>query len=494
MASPATNTGFTFGSSNHTGPNAAPFNGTAAPAPFSFSSASSFSFGSGAAASTDKNEPFVFGSKPAESGDKSQPFVFGSGSAEAKMAAPFVFGASGTTVTDKSYSPAGNVTTGTLLEKQEELRAVSKSIDGSAKAPDTDSKRLVHEKMAALNASFAKTLKSTGILDYSYDKKVDEFMANITDLTAICKAYIDFASTISQSKTADTKSETKAVVPGPAEKKENVGAVKMAFSFGQNPKEGSSSASAFKTVTPSFKFGTETSEPRKEEPAKPAENTPFKFSFGNTAPTTPAFKFGSETAAASTNKAITTPFTFGSSLSQDSKPAFGAAGTSSAFAAAISQGPQVTKATEEEEENDEDGDALPVEQKTEEQIAKLKTGAGEENEDTVAEVNCKIYIYGEGGNFKEFGINILKLNKAKDGSMWRFLARQTSTGKETLNSRLSAQSTIRIEGEKKKDIMLLNPALIDGKATFVKYAIRVKDSDIASTFVKQVEKAIAELK
>lgn len=312
------------------------------------------------------------------------------------------------------------------------------------------------------------------------------------------------------------------IEPKVIEPKQEIVAPSTSFSFGNG-----STTNFAKTETPSatattpfasFSFGagnsfSSTSTATEEKPS--VAFTPFSFGSSSkaepsnvpeTAPVTAAapaaFSFGSTaTTGTESSPFAFKPFSFGAASTLAEQPAateapklsFGSTNTTalptfSFGAAAGSTGgfsfnvPAVTAAASKAEQSGGEDDEIPAEEAesfniTRSNSEQFKTGAGEENESSMHEERCKLYMGDSTGGWTDLGVGIFKINRYNNETgKSRVLCRTEGNGKVILNTLVSVPGTEVSGYEGKKEVALLafGP---EGKLT--KYLIRVKNVDLA---------------
>jgi hypothetical protein len=104
----------------------------------------------------------------------------------------------------------------------------------------------------------------------------------------------------------------------------------------------------------------------------------------------------------------------------------------------------------------------------------------------VCEARCKLYRHeatDDGGKLADLGVNVLKVNRNKDGTS-RLLSRLETTGTITLNARINANTVVKIVGEKRKDLSVVIAEMRAGKPVLSRYSIRCKDEVVAASLDK----------
>jgi hypothetical protein len=230
------------------------------------------------------------------------------------------------------------------------------------------------------------------------------------------------------------------------------------------------------TSTQSFSFGTKLTE-SVDKPATAAPGaTPFSFTAPSSFTAPPSF---------ATPSSFTTPFSFNASAqpfdpkTEDAKPfqfSFGA--------------PQPSFGTPAQQTVDLTGDDDGIPSGEEESFANTRsnmdlitTGAGEEEEETLAAERCKLFVFS--GGWTDLGVCILKINKRLD-SRNRVLARMEGSGKILLNSWIGKDVQVEwIEGKKEFSLLCVNQ---DGKPA--KYLVRCKEAELAEKLSRQLKSLI----
>lgn len=235
--------------------------------------------------------------------------------------------------------------------------------------------------------------------------------------------------------------------------------------------------------------------PLKMPTQAPQEPKPFAFTMSQTTPMAKTeagtasqapFVFNAPTEQSKPDASgPTKPFSF--AFSQESQPS---AEPSKPFAFSFNTpapsafgllSPEPTQ-TQKEGEADDDAPLEPA------QIGVIRTGAGEEGEQCMAEVRVKLFTFEKADGWVDLGVGILKVNQRKEeGAMPnRILCRTEASGAILLNSAISKDVTKVEFSEGKRDLKLHCVNQLGKMAT---YMVRTKDGDQA----KQVADAINSL-
>lgn len=186
----------------------------------------------------------------------------------------------------------------------------------------------------------------------------------------------------------------------------------------------------------------------------------------------PSFSFGglaSSSSAATTTAATPFSFSFSTPL-----PSF------STLTQQTSGGANGPAAHDEDEEGIPEGEEASFSgERTNTEL--IKRGAGEENEETLAEERIKLFSLerDSGGGWKDLGVAIAKVNRTQDTDKRRLLARSEGTGKVLLNTWISGAATKVDHIEGKKDFTLI---CVGAEGKPLQYLIRCKEPAQAASF------------
>jgi len=266
------------------------------------------------------------------------------------------------------------------------------------------------------------------------------------------------------------------------------------FSFGVGPIDEPKSEA--KLAKPLFSFAADP--PSKlEETSTTTIEKPALFSFS-----LPKNEAAASTIGVEMSPAPTKPFNFslgaGAVGLTPDKPAlpafsFGAAPINNgAFSFAF---PQPTQAVVSDNEDDEDG--IPAEEQESFSLTRntseaLKTGAGEENEATVHEQRCKVFLSDREKGWIDLGVVVFKVNRDQRpdaAGQSRILCRAEGSGRIVLNARITAIGTEATPLPGKKEVALLVFGGADGKPQ--KYLIRVKTLEEAGHLHKAIQDEVS---
>lgn len=195
-----------------------------------------------------------------------------------------------------------------------------------------------------------------------------------------------------------------------------------------------------------------------------------------------AFSFGSGNVTTSQSE---TPFSSGFKFGQ-----FGSDNSALKSSKNIAAVPEPSKTfVNDEVEGDESKN-----HRTKEQEEKLITGAGEENEDSLQEINCKIWKFKGKSNedYIDYGVNVLKIKRSKnDSKVMRLLARQPGNGKVSLNCLIVDKIMHMVVGKKQKHVNMILPELDEhGKPGISRYAALCKTAEDAKKFSDTLQECI----
>lgn len=220
----------------------------------------------------------------------------------------------------------------------------------------------------------------------------------------------------------------------------------------------------------------------------PVTTAPAAFSFGSTSTTAAdngplafkPFSFGASSTTTTDQPSGTTEapkFSFGSTTST-TLPTF-SFGSSGGFAFNV---PSASATTSKADQSCGEDDEIPAEEAESFNIKRsnseqFKTGAGEENESSLHEERCKVFMMdmnpeSSSGGWIDLGVGIFKINRYNNETgKSRILCRTEGNGKVILNTLISVpgMDVSSMEGKKEVALLAFGP---DGKPT--KYLIRVK--------------------
>ncbi len=209
--------------------------------------------------------------------------------------------------------------------------------------------------------------------------------------------------------------------------------------------------------------------------AKPAEEKPVEIKEVKDETTKPLFTFSSPP---------TFQFSPGSQQSQPSQPFNFSFNQPTATATAPSFGvlspPQTQSQPTECAQEDE-----PLEPAT---IGLIRTGAGEEDEEALAEARVKLFIFDKDNGWVDLGVGIFKVNKRKEGFEGpnRLLCRGEASGLILLNSAIIKDVTKAEHESGKKDLKV---TCVNQEGKLASYLVRTKEANTAehiSTSIKQL--------
>lgn len=213
-------------------------------------------------------------------------------------------------------------------------------------------------------------------------------------------------------------------------------------------------------------------------PDSQLKSLPFKPKEEPVSLSLPQFKFGQQ----KSDSPFTFPTlpklpTFGSNslgFGSENKTAFAFPfSTTSTAAPAVSEGGEEDESIPEGEQESFSGDRTNT--------ALIKTGAGEEGEQSLQEARIKLFIFDRQQGWKDLGIGIFKINRQENGgesSKSRMLCRAEGSGKVLLNSAITKDLTCEYEaGKKDLSVVCLNHT----DAKLAKYLIRVKEPSVAQS-------------
>lgn len=184
-------------------------------------------------------------------------------------------------------------------------------------------------------------------------------------------------------------------------------------------------------------------------------------------------------------------------------PSFGGTSSSSGFSfptfAKSTSAPEKTAAAEDDEEGIPLGEEASFSgERTNTEL--IKTGAGEEEEQTLLDQRVKLYIFekateGPSGTWKDLGIVLFKINQrhSSDADNWvercRMLARSEGTGRVVLNSWITTgvQVDHNETGNRAKDVKVL---CINQEGKPAQYLIRCKEPGAAAALAHDIRQHV----
>lgn len=332
-------------------------------------------------------------------------------------------------------------------------------------------------KVRGLNASFLKTLQGEVEKDA------------LVDLSRFFGQYIKFWNQLADNNTVGMKN----AVGSPAEPKPieallppaPVQAEKPAFTFAI---PAATTASVETTKPFSFSMpptkpaaATEINlvaeeKPKKEEPAFAEKPAPFSFSLSK-----PSNEINFSLAKPSNEISFSLPKPSNEGAFSFS---FGAPSTATTFGmlspgATQSQPKDVTTASAE-------ADDEPLEPPT---IAVIRTGAGEEGEECLAEARVKLFIFGADKSWVDLGVGIFKVNKRKDEGAGpnRILCRGEASGLVLLNSAITKDGT-KVDWPGQKDVKI---TCVNQEGKLASYLVRNKEVEGAKQLADAINSLLA---
>ncbi|PJF19205.1 Ran-binding and NUP50 nuclear pore complex domain-containing protein [Paramicrosporidium saccamoebae] len=387
------------------------------------------------------------------------------------------------------------------------MAAVTKESLGAAKSETTASNAVETSKPAGFSfgstavgpTGFSFGAKPTESSSFSFGAKPTEstdfsFGAKPTESTGFSFGAKPTESTSFSFGAKSTESSSFSFGTKPAES--------SGFSFGAQPTESDKSPfvdTKNTETTPLAEPISSSAKPTGSSDAKPTELFSFGVkpteaaSFG--VPSTTSFSFGAKptetfdkpatTASGTTQFSFSTPFSFNANAqpfepkTEDVKPfqfSFGA--------------PQPSFGTPAQQTVDLTGDDEGIPSGEEESFTNVRTnmdlittGAGEEDEETLAAERCKLFAFS--GGWTDLGVCIFKINKRSDGRS-RVLARVEGSGKILLNSWIEKSVQVEwIEGKKEFSLICVSQ---DGKPA--KYLVRCKEADLAKKLSEELKSLI----
>lgn len=310
-------------------------------------------------------------------------------------------------------------------------------------------------QIRGLNASFAKSIQT------EIEKDA------LTDLSRLFPQYLKYWDQLSKSHPKDIKP------PAGAHKVEEIPKAAASFDFSgpqaPNPTE---PINKFSFPTPSAS----------SDPVAPLQ-VPFKFpEFAvkeelpivfqeEKKPPLSGFSFQSATPA--TRAETKSGFNFSFGAPQPMATPFGL----------LSPGQSQSQTSKDNEEAGADDEPLQPAQ-----IGLIRTGAGEEGEECVAEARVKLFVFNKDDNsWIDLGVGFFKVNKRTDGATNekpnRILCRSEVSGTVLLNSAIMKDAT-KADLEPGKNIIKLTCINQEGK--LATYSVRTKEAQIAKSLVNAV--------
>lgn len=196
------------------------------------------------------------------------------------------------------------------------------------------------------------------------------------------------------------------------------------------------------------------------------------FSFGTTMkPATTSFNFGQAT----TPSVAATPFSF---FSQPSSTTTSAT-TTNPFTFSLPKKDNQIKEKDDDKDDEDDG-PHPDSANTTTNPDLIRQGEGEEEDENVLEVRCKLFQY-TGGQWADLGIILFKINHSTSAKRYRVLGRSEGTGKLLLNNWISAAAAATTGAHPLLEVEKTNPPKRDLPFTLLtgeglrKYMLRSKE-------------------
>eukprot|EP00878_Enallax_costatus_P001073 GHUV01001210.1.p1 GENE.GHUV01001210.1~~GHUV01001210.1.p1 ORF type:complete len:255 (+),score=105.42 GHUV01001210.1:83-847(+) len=191
-----------------------------------------------------------------------------------------------------------------------------------------------------------------------------------------------------------------------------------------------------------------------------------------------------ETAADTKEEVKPTPV-FGSGTAFGSGGGFGAFTGVSSTAETAAEGDEDDGATAEEE--------CQAEYKPVVQLEEVETSTGEEDEEALLELKCKLYRFEAAGNeWKERGLGIVKLLRHKENKKIRLLMRQEKTLKIRANHIVMPTSKLKEHAGSDKAWVWSAVDYADGEHKVELFCIRFGSPEKAQEFKKKFEEAADE--
>lgn len=231
-------------------------------------------------------------------------------------------------------------------------------------------------------------------------------------------------------------------------------------------------------------------------PQPPVSNTKPMFAFATTNAmkgegSKPFVGFGSFAGSAPSGISTAGP----SALGFGKTASFGATGFSFG-ASAVSTGDTINKSLPSGgEDKDKSGeDEVPAgeeesfkQNRTNDEL--VRKGAGEEDEESLYEIQCKVYKPSEEGGFTDLGKGIVKVNQNTKSNRRRLLCRQEGSGKVILNAPLFVGMSIQEMG-----VRDIGCPVFDDKGGISRWLVRVRSSDDAKNLKQFIDAQVALMK
>lgn len=114
----------------------------------------------------------------------------------------------------------------------------------------------------------------------------------------------------------------------------------------------------------------------------------------------------------------------------------------------------------------------------------IRTGAGEEDEKTLVDVRCKLFVLERERGWTDLGVAIFKVNQKDDDSRRsRMLARAEGSGKILLNAWINANVVVECAGEGRREVSLL---CVNQDAKLAKYLVRCKEPSMCQQLCDRI--------
>lgn len=324
--------------------------------------------------------------------------------------------------------------------------------------------------MRGLNSSFLKTLQS------QLEKDA------LIDLSRFFAEYVNYwnqlagNSSVEMKKAAGTPSEP-ALKPS---MKEEHRPASLAAAITLPATENLTSlqpAESAPVVKPSFSFPLPSATTKVAPPISSQSTPSFNFSLP-TVKTEASAPIADQPAA---------PFTF--SLPKPSEGAFNFSfNAPSTTFGMLSPGATQSQAKESTTEvgGAEEAEDEPLEPPT---IAVIRTGAGEEDEECMAEARVKLFTFGEEKSWVDLGVAIFKVNKRKEAGTGpnRILCRGEASGLLLLNSAITKEGT-SVDWPGKKDVKI---TCVNQNGKLASYLVRNKEEATAKKLADAITSLLA---
>jgi nucleoporin NUP2 len=146
------------------------------------------------------------------------------------------------------------------------------------------------------------------------------------------------------------------------------------------------------------------------------------------------------------------------------------------------------------EQNEEDGDEIPVGEeesftsvRTNEELLKRGEGEEEEEELLAAPIRCKLFQFNlEGNTWTDLGIGFLKVNRNRGDRRGRVLCRAEGSGRVLLNATINPTNTSLQWEEGKRELSITIPV----QAKLSKFLVRAKEVDQARSLHKSISECL----